>query len=384
MDIAIVVRSFHNNGGISKHSVELAEFLVKKHNVHVVTNYWDESLDIVKKITMHKVNKPKKNLIMDFLLFIIYSTLYLIKNRSKFDLIVSNGCGTTLVHDILVEHSFHSGWINYKIKHQKGIKSKLWFLNPMHSINLIVENINYRKAKFVVAISNVVKDQVLKKYNIKSDNIKVIYNGVNCRQFITENKTYNRHKLIRELGLNDNDKILLFIGWELERKGFGTIIKALDTIKRDDIKLLVVGSDANSRIKSIIESKGLKNHVMFLGKRNNTDYYYSAADLFVFPTYYEAFGLVILESLACGTPVITSKIAGAAELITHQKEGLLLNDPSNASELTEQLLHVVDDSQGIYRMGQNGRKLAEEYDWNKVCAQYEETLLKTWERMKVE
>jgi UDP-glucose:(heptosyl)LPS alpha-1,3-glucosyltransferase len=97
--------------------------------------------------------------------------------------------------------------------------------------------------------------------------------------------------------------------------------------------------------------------------------YYAASDAMVFPTDYEPFGLVILEAMATGIPVITSRQAGAAELMVDGRNGLLLDDPGNIVDIAEKIKTLYDDRTYCEKLGGEARKTAEKYSWDVITGE---------------
>jgi glycosyltransferase involved in cell wall biosynthesis len=111
----------------------------------------------------------------------------------------------------------------------------------------------------------------------------------------------------------------------------------------------------------------VKDRIIFTGFVKNINSYFAASDIFVFPTTYEPFGLVITEALASGLPVVTSKLAGASELITDGYDGMLLSNPKASREIAEKIILLVEDEKLRRVMGSNARKTAEKYSWGEVA-----------------
>ncbi|RYG53671.1 glycosyltransferase [bacterium] len=117
---------------------------------------------------------------------------------------------------------------------------------------------------------------------------------------------------------------------------------------------------------------GIEKRVQFTGPSNNVASFYAASDIFALPTQYEAWGLVIVEAMACGLPVVTSALAGAAVAVESGKTGVLLDNPDDEAEIARGLTHFLDqkqiDAQGISAS-------VARYAWDQVLLDYERVLL---------
>jgi glycosyltransferase involved in cell wall biosynthesis len=108
---------------------------------------------------------------------------------------------------------------------------------------------------------------------------------------------------------------------------------------------------------------------MFVGHTDQVERYYAAADAFVLPTPYDSFGLVVTEAMACGLPVIVSREAGAAELIRHHENGLLLQDYASVDELTSHMRFLLSDPERASEIGAAARRSVEGMSWDAVAQQ---------------
>jgi glycosyltransferase involved in cell wall biosynthesis len=97
----------------------------------------------------------------------------------------------------------------------------------------------------------------------------------------------------------------------------------------------------------------------------------AAADLFVMPTLYEPFGMVIAEAMASGLPVITSRLAGAGELIDHKVDGVLLDEPTDPAAIAQQIIPLLREPELATQMGQLARRKVEHYSWDYVVRETE-------------
>jgi UDP-glucose:(heptosyl)LPS alpha-1,3-glucosyltransferase len=155
--------------------------------------------------------------------------------------------------------------------------------------------------------------------------------------------------------------VLLFVGWEFKRKGLQYIIEALSKLDKS-VKLLVVGGDDPLKFQLLAQHLGVSARVSFVGHKGDVKAYYAASDIFVFPSEYEPFGLVITEAMAAGLPVITMRSAGAAEIITSGQDGVLLenHDPASIAYAVQSLINWKSQE----RLGGAARKTALRYSWD--------------------
>lgn len=363
MKLAFVTREYHKKGGISRCVVELAERLSIDNEVHVFCNKWDKEL-VNNKITFHRVFTITKPLFLSVPIFVLCN--YFILKKYKFDSIISPTT-SCIKADIFTAHSCHKAWVEYKKKSVAGLVR--YFLNPLHHIILFLEKINFRKGNYkkIISISKTTKNDIIKYYNILENDIAVIYNGVNTKEFSELNKDKYRAELRNQLGINENQNMLLFISNEFYRKGLKTVILAAKKfLSENKAKLVVIGNDDSAPYLNIAKKLNVENNILFLGRKNDAYKYYAACDIFVFPTKLEPFGLVITEAMASGAAVITTKYAGAAELIEDGTNGLLLNDSDDVNELNQKISVLINDSALMSRIGANAAKTIKQYDWDNI------------------
>lgn len=179
---------------------------------------------------------------------------------------------------------------------------------------------------------------------------------------------------------NDGRPNVLFVGrFDEPRKGFAVLFEAWAAVQqaRPDARLLVVGRGNPDPLRERAEAAGYRN-VHFIGPVANNDLasYYATADVFCAPsTGQESFGIVLLEAMSSGTPVVASDIAGYRQVLHHRREGLLV-PPQQPKALAAALLHMLDDPSLQREAGQIGRETAQQYAWTGVT----ERVLEVYER----
>jgi UDP-glucose:(heptosyl)LPS alpha-1,3-glucosyltransferase len=179
-------------------------------------------------------------------------------------------------------------------------------------------------------------------YGIAAAQTRVMPNGFDPAVFNMHRRQAERNSVRRRLGLRSDDVSLLFVANELHRKGFGTLIEALGGMDWPEARIDVVGRVSPRDYQGKIERLGLGGRLHWHGSTSDVAPFYAAADLMVLPTQYEPFGIVIVEALASGLPVIASRLAGASVAVESGASGRLLADPSDQAELAGYLREATD------------------------------------------
>ena len=222
----------------------------------------------------------------------------------------------------------------------------------------------------VIAFSGHERDAIVKLYDGNPDRIRLVPCGVDLDRF----RPLGRFEARDELGLNGH-KVLLYVGRIEALKGLDLLIDTTAYLDAGDVRVLVVGDDAEgsgdlARLKHKAQDLNVDEAIEFVGKvaQDRLPWYYSAADVCVVPSYYESFGLVALESMACGTPVVASRVGGLPTVVHHGRTGYLKSwrCPEAFANSLEMLL-VNDSLQNS--MGLAARKTAEGMSWDAVAEQ---------------
>lgn len=247
--------------------------------------------------------------------------------------------------------------------------------------------------EMVVAATEAELTQLQWLYEIKKEKIRVVPPGVNLRRFYP----IPRDEAVENLDVDGKHRTILFVGRIEPLKGIETLLRAIGVMRdhggleRHDICLSVIGGDAAeneegmseemARLQDLRKELGLDNSVTFLGKRSQDmlPYYYSMAEMVVMPSHYESFGMVALEAMACGSPVVASQVGGLAYLIQDGVTGYHVPD-QNPELLADRLLMILDDDELHQRLSQQAADYAKGYAWDKIAYQilgvYEESIYK--------
>jgi UDP-glucose:(heptosyl)LPS alpha-1,3-glucosyltransferase len=200
----------------------------------------------------------------------------------------------------------------------------------------------------LAAVSKLVAAQLEKHFG-RTDAV-VIPNAVETAVFNSGARLARRSVSRQRLKLDDSDFVVLLIGNDWKIKGLDQLLRALAIIEIP-IQLLVVGKDDPGLYRPLLRELRLDDRVRFLAPSADVLSFYAAADAYVAPSLEDAFGLPILEAMACGLPVIASVQAGASENVVDGTTGYLLRDPTNHVELAGLLRQLASDKSAAQKIG---------------------------------
>jgi len=236
-----------------------------------------------------------------------------------------------------------------------------------------------RYADRIIAATLAEKTQLQFLYKADSRKITIIPPGVDISRFYPIPADEAR----QYIGLDPGERIALFVGRIEPLKGVDTLIKAMSCQRSRPlgrVTLAIIGGDPNAsqqemsaemaRLQQLCDDLCMGRMVVFLGKRaqDTLPYYYSAADVLVMPSHYESFGMVALEAMACGTPVIASQVGGLAYLIKDGETGYHVPD-QDPEALCEKMLLLLGDVELRKKMGLQAEQYARNYAWATIAAQ---------------
>ena len=224
------------------------------------------------------------------------------------------------------------------------------------------------EATEVIVNSNYMKGHVQGLFGLPFDKISVIPNGINLNNFTGIDRDYD----FRRRFAMDNEKIILYVGRLVYEKGVQHLISAMPKILENyhDSKLVIAGKGGMiDELKSQVESMGLSNKVYFTGYLNQKEVQkmYKCADVAVFPSTYEPFGIVALEAMLSERPIVVSDIGGLNEIVEHKKNGMkaYCGNPNSFADSILELLYDHKLCADITRVAKN--KVRNEYNWSKIA-----------------
>ena len=218
--------------------------------------------------------------------------------------------------------------------------------------------------KVLLLIARKTDREIARHYGRAKPN-PVLYLGLDARIFNPERRTSLRIQARREFGYADDRFVILLVGNHWANKGLPVLLETVAILRELPIDLLVIGRENPDEYRALIESKHLNGRVQFKPPRANVEVYYAAADLYAGPSLEDTFALPPQEAMACGLPVIVSAANGTSEIITHEVNGLILQDATDAATLAGMIRRLYEDADFRTRLAQNAARTAQQFTWER-------------------
>lgn len=220
------------------------------------------------------------------------------------------------------------------------------------------------KSKYILTVSENTKNDLIKYFNANPDKIVVTYNGVDDKFVCKSVKEYDY--LYDKYNIEKNKKILLYVGNKKPHKNIATLIKALALLEnKEEYKLILSGKgfDSYTELEELTTKLHLSENIIHTGHVTDEELVdlYNFADLFVFPSLYEGFGIPVLEAMACGTPVVSSNSSSLPEVVGDA--GILVN-PIDEVEIAKSIEFILKNNELYNEMVYKGKERAKVFTWD--------------------
>jgi len=244
--------------------------------------------------------------------------------------------------------------------------------------NLPVHPYLYRNVDHVIAISKVIQKNLLATHPLRPDQVGIIHHGIDLDRFVPDPR--RRDELRAELGIREHELLVGIVGRLQEAKGHLQFLEVAKRILPDfpDTRFVIVGEATRGEdeeanvILDRIEKAGLGDRMILTGYRDDVPDLLGAMDLFLFPTHSEAFGLVIVEAMAMGVPVVSADCDGVPDIVEDGRTGLLVS-PTDVEGLTAAVADLLGDRGKRRDLGQAGRERAQAlFSEEKMCGELED------------
>lgn len=302
-------------------------------------------------------------------------------------------------YDIVYSHYWLSGWVAAKLKEAWGIRFAHMFHTLGHMKRRIEVNAYYQPDRRIMTEINILQsaDRIIAAtpaeqaqlrwlYRAGRRQIEVIPPGVNTERF---GQALSRADGRQELGINPDSNLLLFVGRIEPLKAVDTILEALNVLREraptllGQLQFIIVGGDPNSsrdqemnRLQALSAKLGIDKLVSFVGAKEQAELplYYAAATAVIMPSDYESFGMVALEAMSSGTPVIASQVGGLQFLVRDKETGFHI-PAREPITLAECIIELLTDPTRTADMGVAASRIAQTYAWSRIA----ERLLRVFE-----
>jgi glycosyltransferase involved in cell wall biosynthesis len=363
LKIALLSRSFSTQGGgAERYCVALATQLAQWHEVHVFAQSFDKPPD---GITLHRIGPALRR--PRWVNQLIYAWQTSKATRWGFDVVHSH------------ENVWHGDVQTFHVKSVRGSmigQRQGWRLvlvwlkvlaSPRKLTYLALEAARCRlvAGRVQVAVSQPLAEEF--RHHYPATPFEVISPGVD-----TPNQQRTRSQAQTQIGLALDKQWLLLVGNDFKRKGLDAALRALAQLPAQ-LHLAVAGDTAQqAHYVQMAEQLGVAQRLQFLGPLSDVTVAYQAVELLIHPTLEDSFGMVVLEAMASGLPVIVSGPAqcGLAAQLTHQVNAWLLQDPLNPTELADAVLQMLQKSELLEQIELAGRQFSALNGWPQAAQAY--------------
>ncbi|EMA30476.1 glycosyltransferase family 4 protein [Haloarcula japonica] len=335
-------------GGAETYAYELANGLGERgHDVDVYTQWVDspdEEVDVHENVSVYRICGARRKLVTFETLWFSYTA------RRKIDfeaydivhgtMMPASTIAVTAFDDIrtpvvLTSHGTSIGEAKAVALETPADYLLKYFFHPM---NVVMDYVASRAADKVIAISDHAYEQLTTSYRLSEDGVEMIPHGVDTDRF------YPRQE--RHPAADSENMSLLYIGRLGARKGLALALRALARVESDGVEFLIAGTGRHEdRLRKLAQELEIQEQVRFLGYVDEADLpeLYSSADVFILPSKYEGFGLVLLEAIACGTPVIGADAGGIPTAVDDGVDGCVVE--RNEDSLADTIEEMIQDDQ---------------------------------------
>ncbi len=354
--IAFIVPDARPTNSHGRYVLALAAAFAPMHEVHIFTGRKAQrSLASVQYHLLPMMQRPSVARLAS-----LWAQSMIWVQPHRFDIVHAQAADAP-VGNVVTAHYCHSAKVDRLPETELYAK-----LNRM--IGKWAERFVYRRMPLTIAVSHLMRTDLMQYYALPRERIRVVHHGVDTVAFEMPHQQRQRREVREQLGFSETDFVLVFVGGEYLRKGLLQVLEALGKLGAT-IKLLVLGCREDGYLAQKLDQHQLRDRVVLTGPVENVVPYYAASDCFVLPTLYDTFGLVVLEAMAAGLPVIVSAAAGASELITDGENGFILPTPDDVDGLVQRIQSLVCNRELASTVGQLAYRQAQAQSWD-VAAQH--------------
>lgn len=234
--------------------------------------------------------------------------------------------------------------LKYRLPAVRSLVRMLKTFDPAHRSFMALERLQYRgSSPLVIAISEMVRRHFQEQFDLPPENLRLVRLATDPARFDEYDRPRRRQEWRAQWGVAPDQTVALFAGMNYRLKGIEPLLHAVRRLPPESpLRLLVAGNRHTSEVERLARRVGVGDRVRFVGYCRDMRNCYFAADFFVHPTFYDPCSHVVLEAMACGLPVITTRYNGASELLHPPREGYVIDDPHDHAHLAWALTQMLD------------------------------------------
>jgi glycosyltransferase involved in cell wall biosynthesis len=367
--IVIVAHDVGGLGGMERHLEEVILRLKKDMNVVVAAS--SMQLRDAEGVRFVRIPSIKRPFPLMMLLFAFIGTIRLL--FVKRDLLHTTGAIVFNRADYSTIHFCHDGFMRATgDTRARNNRSFLFRLNSSIAtqIALRMEKMIYKpkRTEQLVAVSKRVKGELLDAFPYEKGQVPVIPNGVDIEKFVpfTDDVKFNLRK---RFGVPERGRVLLFMGGDWPRKGLDDVIQSFNEIAGEfpDTCLLVVGTGNKAEYAARVHANH-RDRVIFTGRQPNPQEWFGISDVFIAPSSYETFSLVVHEAAAAGLTILSTRVGGVEDFIDHMENGLFIE--RNSDSISGALRTVLANFEAFREYGVKAREKVEALTWDNTYRRF--------------
>lgn len=340
MRIALVHKRYDRLGGAEWDCFELSRQLAARgHEVHVVVG--ECRVPVPEGITLQRVPVLRAGKVAKLASFAVRAPR--VWRGLAADVVI--GFGRTFGHDLFrASGGVHQRYLERVAAERGRLRDWRQRLSPYHRLMLAIERRQYAAGShtIVLAVSELSRREILESYPAMAPaRVAVLHYGVDVERFHPARRSSDGPAIRAELGIASAQPVVLLVGSGFRRKGVDTLLEIWRREPPAGAALVVVGNDQHLTARQR-EARAIAGPVLFTGPRRDVERLYAAADAFALPSIHEGCPVAILEALAAGVPVVTSRATGAPEILTGALGSLLVDDPRDAGAIADRLRAALD------------------------------------------
>jgi len=369
--LAIISPFLDKQHGTERRVVEEISHLTEAFETHIYSQRV-EDLDL-SEVVWHRIPKLPGPHLFDYMWWFMANHIWRRFDRAfrglNFDLVFSPGVNC-LDADVVSVHILFAEYI-------RDVRERLLFAQNApriwprvlhrrlyYSLIVFLERHVYENPHtMLIAISRMAASTLEGSFG--RGGLPIVYAGIDHKIFNAERRGGLRQDARGKLDLPEDQFAVVLVGNDWRNKGVLVLLEALEQLREVPIQLLVVTREDPSACWPIVKRKHLENRVRFLPPRKDIEFYYAAADAYVGPSLHDSYAMPPAEAMACGLPVIVSAAAGVSEIITDGADGLILNDPRDATALGAMIRRLYEDKVFRTQLGENAVLTSQKYTWER-------------------